>query len=658
LAVARGTQGTKAKHTRADPVPIPRRRPSPILIEQPSPVVDGGRHPTKRCVGDDVTVGATIFRDGHQVLRASVRHRAAASDEWHEVRLDPVAADRYAGCFTVTALGYHHWQLIAWVDRFASWREELSRKLLAGQQDTASELAEGAELIRDLAERARRSDREAVERALATITDPDAAASVRQDAALDEALLVLSQRYPDRFEEARSETFEIEVERVRARFGTWYELFPRSWGGFAGVRDQLRAFAALGVDVIYMPPIHPIGRTARKGPNDSPSAGPTDPGSPWAIGAAEGGHTAVHPELGTLAEFAALTAEARALGIDIALDFAVQCSADHPWLREHPEWFHRRPDGTLKYAENPPKRYLDIYHLDFDCEDWQSLWRALLDVVLFWVGHGVRAFRVDNPHTKPVAFWHWLIAAVRSAHPETIFLAEAFTREPLLNALAKAGFSQSYTYFTWKNSAWELRDYMSRLSVPPSSDFLRPNLFANTPDILHAYLQHGGPPAFAVRLLLAATLSPSYGIYSGFEHFEATPRSPGSEEYLNSEKYEIAHRALDGPLLPAFARLNDARRRHPALQRLDGLRFLTVENDALLAYAKSDREETLLVVVNLDPSAAQEGVVIVPEDLGLPPVFAVADLLDGESYRWRLGRNYVRLDPSVRPGHLLGVGGV
>jgi len=659
--VARGTKGTiKVKHPLADgtqPIALPRQRPSSILIADPSPVVDGGAHPTKRCVGDEVAVSATIFRDGHQALRASVRHRPAAGGDWTEVRLTAVGADRFSGSFRVGDLGYHHWRLVAWVERFASWRDELSRKLLAGQQDTSSELAEGVDLLRALAVRAGGRDREAVLGSVATVADAAAPATVRQQAALADALLAIAERHPERYDEAQSETFEIEVERERARFGTWYELFPRSWGGFAGVRAQLRAFAALGVDVIYLPPIHPIGRTARKGPNDSPQAGPEDPGSPWAIGAAEGGHTAINPELGTLEEFEALVAEARGLGIDIALDFAVQCSADHPWLHEHPEWFHRRPDGTLKYAENPPKRYLDIYHLDFDSEDWQGLWRALLEVVLFWAARGVRAFRVDNPHTKPVAFWRWLIAAVRSAYPETIFLAEAFTREPLLNALAKAGFSQSYTYFTWKNAAWELREYMSQLASPPSTDFLRPNLFANTPDILSAYLQTGGPAAFAVRLLLAATLSPSYGIYSGFEHFEATPRAPGSEEYLGSEKYQIVPRALDGPLLGMFGRLNEIRREHSALQRIEGLRFLDVENEALLAYTRRYGDETLLIVVNLDPSAAQEGTVIVPEELGLAPVFTVEDLLDGHSYRWRLGRNYVRLDPSMRPGHLLGVAG-
>jgi starch synthase (maltosyl-transferring) len=633
---------------------LPAARPSPILIEDLAPVLEGARHRAKRCVGDSVAVSATIFRSGHELLGAALRYRPQGFLRWREVPLEQTGEDRWAGTFTVTRVGYWSWQVLAWTDRFATWRDELSRKLLAGQEDLGSELAEGAELLRELALRAAGADREAVLRAL-QLLEGEAPAAVRQDAALAPMLLELSSRYPERFGEAASPVFELDVERERARFGSWYELFPRSWGGFEGVRAKLPQLDALGFDVIYLPPIHPIGVSARKGPNDTPTAGPKDPGSPWAIGAAAGGHTAIHPELGTLAEFERLVSEAGERGIDIALDFAVQCSADHPWLREHPEWFLRRPDGTLKYAENPPKRYLDIYHFDFDCEDWRGLWEALRDVVLFWVARGVRAFRVDNPHTKPVAFWEWLIESVRAIAPETLFLAEAFTREPMMNALASVGFSQSYTYFTWKNSSWELREYVEQLASPPSRDFLRPNFFVNTPDILSEYLQSGGPAAFAVRLLLATTLSPSYGIYSGFERFEATPRHPGSEEYLNSEKYQLIARTLDGPLLGAVQRLNEIRRAHPALQRFDDITFLAVENDALLAYAKTFENDTLIVVVNLDPHHAQEGVVIVPEELGLAPVLATEDLLDGRAYRWRLGRNYVRLDPAERPGHLLAV---
>jgi starch synthase (maltosyl-transferring) len=635
---------------------LPAERPSSILIEDLAPVISGGRHRVKRCVGDSVTVTAAIFCAGHDLLGAAVRYRPPGPGRWREAPLEQTAAERFEGVFTVSKPGYWGWQVVAWTDRFATWRDELARKLAGGQDDVASELAEGAQLLRELAERAAGADRDAVLAALALV-DGRGAAGVRTDAALAPVLGELAARYPDRRGQAASDLSEIDVERERARFGSWYELFPRSWGGFDGVRAQLGTLADLGFDVVYLPPIHPIGLTARKGRNDATTAGPNDPGSPWAIGAAAGGHDAVHPELGTIAEFELLVSDAAALGIDIALDFAVQCSADHPWLHEHPEWFFRRPDGTLKYAENPPKRYLDIYNLDFDCEDWRGLWQALRDVVLYWVARGVRAFRVDNPHTKPVAFWEWLIESVRAHEPDTIFLAEAFTREPMMNALGKVGFSQSYTYFTWKNASGELREYVEHLASRPTRDFLRPNFFVNTPDILSEYLQHGGPPAFAVRLLLAATLSPTWGMYSGFESFEATPRHPGSEEYLDSEKYQLVARTLDGPLLSAVARLNRIRREHPALQRLENIVFLPVENDALLAYAKREGDETLIAVVNLDPHAVQEGVVIVPEELGLAPAFKAEDLLEGDTYRWRLGRNYVKLDPAERPGHLLAVVG-
>jgi starch synthase (maltosyl-transferring) len=423
----------------------------------------------------------------------------------------------------------------------------------------------------------------------------------------------------------------------------------------SGVREQLEGLAELGIDVVYMTPIHPIGHTHRKGRNNALVAGPGDPGSPWAIGSEEGGHTAVHPELGTLEDFDALVAAAREAGIELALDFAIQCSADHPWLREHPEWFYHRPDGTLKYAENPPKRYEDIYTLNFDCDEWRALWQALLEVVEFWVARGVRIFRVDNPHTKPLAFWEWLIAQVRAREPDVLFLAEAFTRAAPLRALAKIGFNQSYTYFTWKNSRAELEQFVTELASSGMQLYCRPNFFVNTPDILTEYLQQGGPPAFRTRLVLAATLSPSYGIYSGFEHYENVALAPGSEEYLNSEKYELRARKLDGPLLPLVTTLNTIRREHPALQRLDNVSFLAAENDALIAYAKSAPGETLIIVVNLDGARVQEGVVIVPSGLGLAPAFEVVDLLSGERFDWRLGRNFVRLDPAERAAHVLAV---
>ncbi|MEZ5181148.1 MAG: alpha-amylase family glycosyl hydrolase [Acidimicrobiales bacterium] len=448
----------------------------------------------------------------------------------------------------------------------------------------------------------------------------------------------------------------VDVDVALARFGAWYELFPRSWGGLDGVRRRLPALAELGFDVVYLPPISPIGRTNRKGRNNALVAGPDDPGSPWAIGDETGGHDAVHPELGTVDDVRALTADARALGMEIALDLAIQCSADHPWLTEHPEWFHHRPDGTLKYAENPPKKYQDIYNVDFDCDDWRNLWQALLFVVLEWVDRGVHVFRVDNPHTKPIPFWTWLIGEVRKTNPEVVFLAEAFTYRAMMQALGRAGFSQGYTYFTWKQTAAELGEYVTELAGEESEVF-RPNFFVNTPDILTEQLQHGGPETFVSRLLLAATLSPSYGVYSGFESFEHEAVAPGSEEYLDSEKYEAKERTLDGPLLPLIAQLNAIRRRRPALQHLVGTRILATENDQLLAHAKQAHGDTVLTVVLLDPANAQEGVCIVPWELGLPPSFEVEDELTGERFRWQVGRNYVRLEPVVRPAHILTVVG-
>jgi len=635
--------------------PVPTYPPSRIRIEDPQPSIDCGRHPAKACVGDTVDVEATIFKDGHDVLRAVVRYRAAGPDDdrapWHEApmrRIDQhVGGDRWAGAFPVTAQGRWSFTVEAWTDQFATWRSEIERKVAAGQEDFAPELSEGAVLLRAIAQRA--GDDSVDGRQLHRLAD-----HLTVDAALDPALLELAERYPDRTASAVLDApLQIDVDRVRARFGAWYELFPRSWGGLAGVAAQVPRLAALGFDVIYLPPIHPIGVTNRKGRNNALVAEPGDPGSPWAIGSAEGGHEAISPEIGTLGDFERLVETCREHDVEIALDFAIQCSPDHPWLTEHPEWFQRRPDGTLKYAENPPKRYQDIYNVDWDCEDWRGLWEALRDVVQTWVDRGVRIFRVDNPHTKPLPFWEWLIADIRSREPDVLFLAEAFTRAAMMRALAKVGFNQSYTYFTWKNSRWELQEYLTELTRSGMERYSRPNFFANTPDILSEYLQHGGPPAFAPRLLLAATLSPTYGIYSGFEHFEHVPVRPGSEEYLDSEKYEIKRRTLDGPLLPLVEAVNRIRRRHPALQHLTNLTFLETENDALIAYAKRHGDDVIITVVNIDPHHAQEGVVVVPFELGLPPAFAVRDLLSpGERYDWMIGRNYVRLDPGFRAGHV------
>jgi starch synthase (maltosyl-transferring) len=633
--------------------------PRRIQIQYPAPAVDGGRFPAKRCVGDTVTVGADIFRDGHDMLRAVARYRAPGERRWRETSLRPVDRHldgvRWEGEFEVDRTGRWQYTIEAWTDRFGTWRDELERKILAGQHDLAGELSEGAVLLRDALRTAEGSDdRALIEHALRTLEDPAAPETSKHDAALGPELFAAVERAGERHGATRlRDALAIEVDRERARFGAWYELFPRSWGGFAGVQAQLPRVAELGFDVVYLPPIHPIGRKNRKGRNNALLAGPDDPGSPWAIGAAEGGHDAVHPELGTLEDLRRLTAAASELGIDIALDFAIQASADHLWLEEHPEWFHRRPDGTLKYAENPPKRYQDIYNFNWASPDWRGLWDAFLAIVLQWVDCGVKAFRVDNPHTKPFPFWEWLIAQVHEHDRDVVFLAEAFTRRAVMRHLAKLGFSQSYTYFTWKNSRWELTEYVSELAYSGEQEYFRPNFFANTPDILHAYLQHGGPPAFEARLVLAATLSPTYGIYSGYEHFENVPVREGSEEYLDSEKYEVKQRALDGPLLPAIARLNAARRDNPALHHLSNVWFLETANDALIAYAKRTGGNIVIVVVNIDPHQAQEGVAIVPAELGTPPAFSVHDLLYDERYQWRIGPNYVRLEPGVRQSHVL-----
>jgi len=643
-----------AKHPPRGPDAV-KPPPPRIQIGRPEPMIDCGRYPSKRTVGDAVAVSADIFADGHDVLRAVVRSYAPGSKRWVEnpmVRIDAhIDGDRWAGAFAVDRLGRYTWTIEAWTDAFASWREELSRKIDAGQPDVSGELSEGEVLLEQAAARAKGADRARIERALAGLRDEGA----NPEIALDPELFAAIARYPDR---ARSTTMadrlHVDVDPVKARFGTWYELFPRSWGGLRGVTEQLPELARLGFDVLYLPPVHPIGLTNRKGANNRLVAGPDDPGSPWAIGDASGGHDALHPELGTMEDFDTLVRVAGEESIDIALDFAIQCSADHPWLTEHPEWFNRRPDGTLKYAENPPKKYQDIYNVNWDSEDWQGLWNALRDVVRFWAGHGVKIFRVDNPHTKPLAFWEWLIAELREDYPDIIFLAEAFTRAAMMRQLAKVGFNQSYTYFTWKSSKWELMDYVTELATSGMQEYYRPNFFVNTPDILTEELQHGGPPKFASRLVLGATLSPTYGVYSGFENFERVPARPGSEEYENSEKYEIKRRTLNGPLLSLIERINAIRRDNEALQHLDNIQFLTTENDALIAYAKRTGDNIVIVVVTLDPVSAQEGVVVVPYGLGLPPVFTVTDLLSGESFDWRMGRNFVRLDP-YRVAHLLRV---
>ncbi|HEY2602278.1 MAG TPA: alpha-1,4-glucan--maltose-1-phosphate maltosyltransferase [Thermoleophilaceae bacterium] len=638
-----------------------RQSPERIRIEYPSPAVDGGRYAPKRCVGDTVEVEADIFRDGHEQLRAVVRYRAPGGRRWSESELVPIDAQldgvRWAGEFDVDREGRWAFTIEAWTDQFGTWRNELSRKIEAGQHDLAGELSEGTVLLQGaLASAKNKADRVLIEHALTTLDDDSAPEAVKHDVVLGAELFDAVERLQERHGSSTlPEPLPLEVDRLRARFGSWYELFPRSWGGLKKVEKTLPELADLGFDVIYLPPIHPIGLTNRKGRNNALVAKKKDPGSPWAIGSPEGGHEAVHPELGTIEDVRSLARAASDLGMDIALDFAIQCSADHPWLTEHPEWFHHRPDGTLKYAENPPKRYQDIYNVNWESEDWRGLWKALREIVLGWVELGIKAFRVDNPHTKPFAFWQWLIEEVHKKDRDVVFLAEAFTRRAVMRELAKLGFSQSYTYFTWKNSRWDLTEYVFELTHSGEQEYFRPNFFANTPDILHAYLQHGGPPAFEARLVLAATLSPSYGIYSGYEHFESVPVHEGSEEYLDSEKYELKKRKLDGPLLPTVKRINEARRENPALQEFANLTFLDTANDALIGYAKRTEGNVVITVVNNDPHQAQEGVAVVPAGLGLPPSFSVRDLLSDERYQWRIGPNYIRLEPGVRQAHILRV---
>jgi starch synthase (maltosyl-transferring) len=658
---ARGSKAGSGQQAGAS-APVTSPPPARIVIQLPEPAVDGGLYPAKRCIGDSVAVAADVFRDGHDLLRTVVKYRGPGETEWWETemrRIDPhLGGVRWAGEFTIDRIGRWVYTVQSWTDVFGTWRDELERKLAAGQHDLAGEMSEGIVLLRAATENATDdSDRQLIHYALLTLEDMAVPETAKHDIVLGPELFAAVERTQERHGSvALEQPLAIEVDRKRAQFGSWYELFPRSWGGLRGVEEQLPRLAELGFDVVYLPPIHPIGHTNRKGANNALTAGPHDPGSPWAIGDETGGHEAIHPELGTIDELARLTAAARQHEIDICIDFAIQCSADHPWLTQHPEWFHRRPDGTLKYAENPPKRYQDIYNVNWETPDWRSLWDALRDVLLQWVGRGVKVFRVDNPHTKPFPFWEWLIEEVHTVDREVIFFAEAFTRRSVMRHLAKVGFSQSYTYFTWKNSRWELTEYVSELAYSGEQEYFRPNFFANTPDILHEYLQHGGRSAFEARLILAGTLCPSYGIYSGFENIEHVAVWPGSEEYLDSEKYEIKHRSLDGELLPLIRRLNSIRRENGALQEFSNVTFLDTANDALIAYVKHAERNTLITIVNIDPHNTQEGLVMMPAHLGTGPSFTVHDLLSHEYFQWRIGPNFVRLEPGVRQAHILRVG--
>jgi starch synthase (maltosyl-transferring) len=639
-----------------------------LVVENVAPKLDGGRYPIKRVIGSVLEVSADIFKDGHDAIAARILYRRPGEAT---SRVAPLSyrfdSDRWHGSFKADQIGLWKYDIEAWPDRFGTWRSDLGKRLNAGQ-DLRPELLEGANLLARLSDRLSGQAQRVVADAAKRLANASIALEERLKVAFAEDVfeLVRTPLFAD--EALRLERpLEVYVDRAEAVFSAWYELFPRSQSGnpgkhgtFADTARRLPEIAALGFDVIYLPPIHPIGVTHRKGKNNSPTCVPGDVGSPWAIGAKEGGHTAVHPALGTLSDFEVLVASARDFGLEIALDFALQCSPDHPWVKEHPEWFFIRPDGSIRYAENPPKKYEDIYPINFWCKDRQGLWNACRDAILFWVARGVKIFRVDNPHTKPLSFWEWCIREVQASHPEVIFLSESFTRPNRMKSLGKLGFTQSYTYFTWKNTAWELRDYLTELTRTEMAEYYRPNFFANTPDILHEFLQAGGRPAFRLRLLLAATLSPTYGIYSGYELCENQAVQHGSEEYLDSEKYEIRVRDWNAPgnIKPDISRLNRIRREQPALHELTNLSFLNTDHGAILAYKKSAEGNDLIVVVNLDPHAMHETTVEVPiGELGIGPdePYEVADLLTGARYTWRGVKNYVRLDPVERVGHVFKV---
>jgi starch synthase (maltosyl-transferring) len=643
-----------------------RRRLSHILIEDVTPSVDGGRYPAKRIAGELCVVEADIFRDGHQVLRAAVKWRRKQDEVFDEAPMVALDNDRWRGEFRPTDNARYVFTIEAWTDRFATWLADFTSKVKAARP-IASDVLEGISLLAKMIPNARAADRDLLERALARLrmtTDGATALAAVSDPEISDA----ANRVAPRFGATRVEPLlELVVDREKARFGTWYEMFVRSQGSNSGksgtfqdAERRLPELRDLGFDVIYLPPIHPIGHTNRKGPNNALHGGGDAPGSPWAIGDESGGHTAIDPLIGTLGDFDRFNASANRLGMELALDFAIQCSPDHPWVRQHPQWFYHRPDGSIKYAENPPKEYQDIFPIDFDTPDQRGLFEELERVVRFWIERGVRIFRVDNPHTKPVQFWNWLINQVQATNPEAIFLAEAFTRPKMMKALAKAGFTQSYTYFTWRNTKRELTEYLTELTQSPMREYFRPNFFTNTPDILAPVLQTGGPAAFKMRLVLAATLSPSYGIYSGFELCE-NRAVPGTEEYLNSEKYEIKPRDWNQPgnIKEFIGRVNSIRRDNPALQQFLNLQFLDTDNDQILFFFKatSDRKNVILVAVNLDPLNPQHCTALVPPEVaGVSPgnSFRVTDLLTGTEYVWS-DRNYVRLDPASEPAHILRV---
>ena len=637
---------------------------SSVTIENVQPLIDCGRYPIKRIVGEDLVVEADIFKDGHDVVAAILKWRVGKRG-WRQTPMMFVDNDRWRGVCTFYDEAIHEYTVEAWTDTFRSWQQEFAKKFEAGISDLQSEALAGAAIVEAAAGRARDRADAARLREFAEQIGRGANSAIYSTARSGE-LEVLMATYPDRADAAQYEPApRVVVDRTAALFGAWYEFFPRSAEGrgdrgstFRDCLPRVDDARGMGFDVIYFPPIHPIGHTKRKGRNNAITSEPGDPGVPWAIGSEAGGHKAIEPSLGTLEDFDWLQKEVRKRGMEIALDFAINCSPDHPYVKEHPDWFYKRPDGTIKYAENPPKKYEDIYPLNFRCENWRELWAEMMSVVLFWAEHGVRIFRVDNPHTKPVAFWEYLIGGVREKYPDAIFLSEAFTRPKMMKALARAGFNQSYTYFTWRNSKQELMEYFTELTQTEMSEYFRPNLWPNTPDILPFLLQEGGRPAFMIRVLMAATLSPLYGIYSGYELCESKAL-PGREEYLDSEKYQFKERDWNAPgnIKHWITRINKIRKENRALQMYTNLRFYRADNDAILCYGKMTpaRDNIILVVVNLDPFRKQNSFVHVPiEEFGQMESneYQVHDLLSDARYIWRGGQNYVELDPEIQPAHV------
>ena len=652
---------------------LPEQRDGRIraVVDAVLPVVDRGRFAAKCIAGEPFQVTAHCFADGHDVLQARLCWRADAESGWHEVVMEALPNDEWEAAFVPPAPGRYLYTVEAWVDPFDSWRHDMERRVDAADIRIAARV--GAQEIEAAAQRADAADREALadwSRQLAEVAaDEGMPAAGVKGLAIDEDLARIARRHPDRrFAQRFAPELPLVADRARARFSTWYELFPRSaspepgrHGTFRDVEARLPAIAAMGFDVLYFPPIHPIGRVERKGRNNALAAEPDDVGSPWAIGSDEGGHTHILPELGTLEDFRGLLARAAGHGIEIALDIAFQCAPDHPWVKEHPQWFRWRPDGTVQYAENPPKKYQDIYPFNFETDDWPNLWRALKGVFDHWIAQGVKIFRVDNPHTKAFPFWEWVIAAIKHEHPDVLFLAEAFTRPKVMHRLAKLGYSQSYTYFTWRNSKRELAEYFTELAAPPGLDYFRPNVWPNTPDILHEQLQSGLASVFIARLVLAATLSASYGIYGpAYELREYQPRHAGSEEYLDSEKYQLRAWNHDDPesLAPLIARVNAIRRENAALHANHSLRFLDIDNEQLIAYAKvsDDGINVVVTVVNLDPYNVHSGwLEFDPADFDVEPghAFQMHDLLSNRRFTWEGGRHFVRLDPASMPAHIL-----